>query len=230
MKICAISDLHGKFKEVKIEPVDILFICGDIVPLSIQRSIPLSFEWYVINFIKWCQEQPAKQIYFVPGNHDFFLQNNENKAKKLLQGTNITVLYNEGAEYFDEVSEKIYTIWGSPNCHIFGNWAFMYSEEKNKEDFELMPKNLDFLITHDAPYGRNDVILQKDCPWVTDAHIGNIPLVEVVKEKKPRYHFTGHLHTTDHKLVDYDGTKTACVSLLDENYKLAYEPLYLEID
>lgn len=106
MKICAISDLHGKFKEVKIEPVDILFICGDIVPLSIQRSIPLSFEWYVINFIKWCQEQPAKQIYFVPGNHDFFLQNNEIKAKKLLQGTNITVLYNEGAEYFDEVSEK----------------------------------------------------------------------------------------------------------------------------
>lgn len=228
IKICAISDIHGQFDNLSIEPVDILFICGDIVPLNIQRNVPQSFEWYKSIFIEWCKKQPADQIYFVAGNHDFFLQSREVKAKRLLYGTNITILYNEGAEYLDN-DGKLWTIWGSPNCHIFGNWAFMYSEEQNKEDFEKMPKNLDFLITHDAPYGRNDVLLQKSCPWANGEHIGNIPLAEVVKEKKPKYHFTGHLHSTDHNLVDYVGTKTACVSLLNENYYLVYNPLYLEL-
>ena len=228
MKICAISDLHGKFKEVKIEPVDILFICGDIVPLSIQRSIPLSFEWYVINFIKWCQEQPAKQIYFVPGNHDFFLQNNENKAKKLLQGTNITVLYNEGAEYFDEVSEKIYTIWGSPNCHIFGNWAFMRSPEYELEKFSLMPKNCDIVLCHDAPYGVSDICIQ-DTSWNEHKHIGNPELTATVMGKEPKLLLHGHLHSSNHDCEKLDNTDVYNVSVVDERYEINYKPLEIEL-
>lgn len=226
-KVCAISDTHGQYN-FDIESVDILFICGDIVPLRMQSNIPQSLKWFNREFIPWCQKQPVDQIYMVAGNHDFFLQS-EHHIKEFLRGTNITILYNEGAEYLDENSGKVYTIWGSPNCHQFGNWAFMYSEEYNKEMYERMPNNLDFLITHDAPYGRNDVVFQKDCKWA-GKHIGNIPLVEIVKERKPKYHFTGHLHSTDHELKDYDGTKTACASLLDENYKMAYEPLYLTIE
>lgn len=227
IKICAISDLHGQFPDV-IEQCNILFICGDIVPLKMQRNIPQSFSWFKKKFIPWCKELPVEHIYMVAGNHDFLLEKNEGNVKDCLIGTNITILYNESAEYIDD-NGKIYTIWGSPNCHIFGNWAFMYSDEYNKEMYERMPENLDFLITHDAPYGRNDVILREDCPWADGSHIGNPALTEVVKEKKPKYHFTGHLHTTDHELKDYDGTLTACVSLLNENYKMVYEPLYLEV-
>lgn len=225
MKICAISDLHGQFPEIK--ECDILFICGDIVPLRMQHNTPQSFKWFEKEFIPWCEKQPVKQIYMVAGNHDFFLED-ERKSKSYLTETKITLLYNECTSYID--GDKEYIIWGSPNCHIFGNWAFMYPENINREDYEKMIDNIDFLITHDAPYGRNDVLLQEDCLWADGRHIGNIPLVEVVKEKKPKYHFTGHLHSTDHNLVDYDGTKTACVSLLNENYKMVYEPLYLTIE
>lgn len=228
MKICAISDIHGKFDGLSIEPVDILFICGDIVPLRIQSNIFQSFKWFKNEFIKWCNNQPANQIYFVGGNHDFLLEQINLDIKDSLLGTNITILYDEGAEYLDNQSGITYTIWGSPLCHKFGRWAFMHDDDYEREKFELMPKNVDFLITHDAPYGRNDILLQ-EVPWATGEHIGNLPLAEVVKEKKPKYHFTGHLHSTDHNLVDYDGTKTACVSLLDENYEMVYEPLYLEI-
>lgn len=227
IKICAISDMHGQL-DIKIEPCDILIICGDIVPLKMQRNIPQSFSWLKKKFIPWCKELPADQIYMVAGNHDFFLEKEE-EAKKNFLGTNITILYNESAEYLDD-NGKVWTIWGSPNCHIFGNWAFMYSDEYNKEMFERMPNNLDFLITHDAPYGRNDVLLQENYPWANGEHIGNKPLTEIVSQKKPKYHFTGHLHSTDHNLVDYDGTKTACVSLLNEDYKLVYEPLVIEVD
>jgi len=230
LNICAISDMHGQY-DFNVSPVNILFICGDIVPLKMQHNKPQSLKWFNRKFIPWCIKQPVDQIYIVAGNHDFFLEGYpESHIKEFLQGTNITILYNESAEYLDENSGKVYTIWGSPNCHIFGNWAFMYSDEYNKDMYERMPKNLDFLITHDAPYGRNDVLLQEDCSWANRKHIGNIPLVEVVQEKKPKYHFTGHLHSTDHELKDYDGTKTACVSLLNEDYNMVYKPLYLIVE
>lgn len=227
MKIAAISDIHG-YLDIKINSSDILFICGDIIPLRMQRNIPQSFKWFKKDFINWCNQQPVNQIYLVAGNHDFFLENHERDIKDILLGTNITILYNEGAEYHDVESNTTYTIWGSPLCHKFGNWAFMYDDEYEKEKFELMPDNLDFLITHDAAYGRNDICFQL-VSWNKKEHIGNRMLLDVIKDKKPKYHFTGHLHSSDHNLVDYDGTSTACVSLLDESYNLMYKPLYLKL-
>ena len=51
IKICAISDIHGQFDNLSIEPVDILFICGDIVPLRMQGNIPQSLSWFKKEFI-----------------------------------------------------------------------------------------------------------------------------------------------------------------------------------
>lgn len=229
IKICAMSDIHGQFENLSIEPVDILFICGDIVPLRMQRNIPQSFSWFKKFFIPWCQSQPVDQIYMVGGNHDFILEKLEKEVKEALLGTRITILYNEGAEYLDEESGKIYTIWGSPLCHIFGNWAFMESPEYELTQFEKIPDNLDFLITHDAAYGRSDVVLDESVWWADGSHIGNPELAEVLKSKHPKYHFFGHLHTCDHNLIDYTGTQTACVSLLNEQYNKVFEPLYLEV-
>lgn len=226
MKICAISDIHGQFENLNIDPCEVLFICGDIVPLEIQRNIPKSFKWFRQKFISWCESQPVDKIYMVGGNHDFFLEDSS-RIRPILAGTKITILYNEIAEYLDN-SGKIWTIWGSPLCHKFGNWAFMYSDEYEKEQFSLIPNNLDILITHDAAYGRNDVILE-NTPWNDGSHIGNQALAEILETKSPKYHFTGHLHSTDHNLVEYNGTKTACVSLLNEKYQLFYSPLYLTL-
>lgn len=230
MKICALSDPHGQLQNITIEPVDILFICGDIVPLEIQQNIPVSIHWFKNEFIKWCNEQPVNQIYLVAGNHDFFLEKSPSEIKEILRGTKITILYNEGAEYLDENTGIIYTIWGSPNCHIFGNWAFMYSDSYNKEEYEKMPNSINFLITHDAAYMHSDQCLGFMSPSQRDLHRGNIPLAEVIENKNIDFHFFGHLHSCDHKLIKYNETETACVSLLDERYRLIYEPLYLEIN
>ena len=223
MKIVAISDTHGNY-DFTIESSNILCICGDIVPLRMQRNIPQSISWFKKEFIPWCKSLPVEQIYMVGGNHDFFLEKEEKKCKELLLGTNITLLNNERAEYFD--GEKTWVIWGSPLCHIFGNWAFMYSDEYEKEKFSLMPDEFDVLLTHDAAFGRNDVLLE---PYYTKEHIGNPALAQVLEIKHPKYHFTGHLHSTSHILTDYNGTQTACVSLLNEQYKLNYKPFYLTL-
>jgi predicted phosphodiesterase len=225
MKVVAVSDMHGNYN-FEVPKADILIVAGDIVPLKMQRNIPQSFSWFKKKFIPWCQKLPVEQVYLVAGNHDFFLEDSI-KTKECLLGTKITILYNESSEYLDD-DGKIWTIWGSPLCHIFGNWAFMRSDEYEKEKFSLIPNDLDILITHDAAYGRNDVILG-DSPWTDGRNIGNPALAEVLKDKHPKYHFTGHLHTSDHNLVDYEGTLTACVSLLDERYEMTYKPLILEL-
>lgn len=69
MRICAISDIHGQFSDLNIEESNILFICGDIVPLKMQRNIPQSLSWFKKEFIPWCSKQPVDQIYMVGGNH-----------------------------------------------------------------------------------------------------------------------------------------------------------------
>lgn len=222
MNICAISDLHGNLN-FKISNVEVLFICGDISPLYIQRNHRKSRIWIEDIFIPWLNEQPVKKVFLVGGNHDFCLENIE-KSKALFKDTKVSILYNEGEEYTDSLN-KTWTIWGSPLCHQYGNWAFMWSDEEEEKEFNKMPDNVDFLITHDAAYGRNDICFQLN----NNNHIGNVTLARVLEVKKPKYHFTGHLHSSNHILTDYNGTQTACVSLLDENYSLVFNPLYLTV-
>lgn len=70
MKILAMSDLHGQFPNINnIKDIDCVFICGDIVPLDIQRKINKSDEWFKNIFIPWCQAIDCKQIYLIGGNH-----------------------------------------------------------------------------------------------------------------------------------------------------------------
>lgn len=228
MKICALSDLHGNLPPVEYTNLDCLFICGDIVPLEIQFKYTEVFNWVIRYFIPWCKDIDVDKIFLIGGNHDCPFENNSKKLKNIFSNTNIIYLNNESVEYIK--NDKTWVIFGSPDCHIFGNWAFMYDEVKEYNDFNKMPENCDILLTHDAAYNRSDMILQ-DVPWNKHEHTGNIELEKVLLERKrpPKYHFFGHLHTCEHNLVEYNGTQTACVSLLDENYDMVYRPLVLNI-
>ena len=232
MKICAISDLHGYLPKIEEKGLECLFICGDILPLKTQSKYVKALEWIREIFIPWTKEIDAKKIYLVAGNHDKPFEYARMTLKNMLNGTNVTYLENESASYLDN-DGKEWVIFGSPDCHIFGNWAFMYDEATEYVDFDGMPANCDILLTHDAAYGESDMTLQ-EVPWNSHEHIGNKELRKVLDERRkkknaPKYHFFGHLHTCDHSLIDYDGVNTACVSLLDENYNTAYQPLILDI-
>lgn len=224
MNICVLSDLHGQL--INIEPCELLLICGDIVPLNIQRNTDKSLQWFIGKFIPWCSSK-FNHVYFIGGNHDFFLEKEESTVKDYLEDSNITLLNNEEAIYSN--SEKTIKIWGSPMCHIFGNWAFMYDDEYEEKMFNKMPDKFDILLTHDAAYGRSDVLLQKDIQWADGSHIGNLALNKVLENKYPKYHFFWHLHSCLHELTDFNGTLTACVSILDERYNYYYSPLYLNL-
>lgn len=229
MRVCGISDLHGTL-DFSIKPCDVLCICGDILPLSIQGLYKPSFEWLKGEFLEWCNNQPCKEVLLVAGNHDMTFEGREDEIRKIFRGSKVRYLLDEVYEYISVEDGKVVTFYGTPWCHPFGFWAFM-SREDGKPLFDTymnMPDNVDVLLTHDAPHGTSDVCLQKT-KWTTGEHIGCMALKEAVVKKQPHVHLHGHLHSTNHQWEQLGKTNIANVSIVDETYKLAFDPLYFNI-
>jgi Icc-related predicted phosphoesterase len=227
MKICAFSDMHGQL-DFKVEPCDLVLIGGDIVPLKIQSYTTPSEAWYKETFIPWCNSLPCEKVVFIAGNHDFFAMRHPDRIRLLLQGQDkVTYLDCETFEY------KGKTIYGTPICKPFGRWAFMESYEEQDERYARHLKiigDIDIILSHDAPFGVSDVILQKDCWWADGTHIGNESLRKFIEAAKPKMNLHGHLHTTSHDKEMLGDTAVYNISLLDENYEMKFEPQYFELD
>lgn len=223
MKICALSDLHGTLLPVEdIEPCELVCICGDIVPLNIQSNSKKTRRWLKEDFKSWANTLPCDKVLFIAGNHDLHL-NLAFMKEHFSSQDKVTYLFHENYVYKAKNGRE-YTIFGTPYCKQFGNWAYMEADEMLVKLFQAIPKDLDILMTHDAPYGVSDVLLQ-NVPWNTGEHIGNIPLREAILEKSPRYNIHGHLHSTSHEFENLGITKVVNCSLKDEHYQPVYYPI-----
>ena len=218
--------MHGNL-DFKVEPCDIVLIGGDIVPLKIQSYTTDSEKWFKTVFIPWCNSLPCEKVVFIAGNHDHFLERHPDRMRLLLKGQD-KIIYLD-CEIFEYQGKVIY---GTPLCKPFGRWAFMPSykeqDDRYKRHLEAIGK-IDIILSHDAPYGISDVLLQKDCWWADGSHIGNESLRKFVDNAKPQLVLQGHLHSCNHEKTEHNGTDVYCVSLLNEDYDMVYKPLYLEI-
>lgn len=139
----------------------------------------------------------------------------------------VRYLKNEYIDYISSQDAKIYHIFGTPYCHIFGNWAFMRDEETLAKKFNQIPGNVDILISHDAPYGTSDVCFEG---WAADGcHKGCPELRDTIIASKPKYNFHGHLHSANHGEELLGETKVYNTSILNEQYNLVYEPLIIRL-
>ena len=143
MKICGISDIHGNLIE-NIPECDVLCICGDIMPLSVQRQIPESRHWLYNRFANWIKKQSCNKVILVPGNHDFLLEDaynkkylNELKQDMLLRTDDkLVILIDELYTYEDIPQCDILLTHDNPFCnealdvfsfgkskyHLYGHW------------------------------------------------------------------------------------------------------------
>lgn len=229
IKICAISDMHG-ILDFDIKPCDILCICGDIVPLKVQSLHEGTLKWLAKTFVPWCEKQPCEKVFLIAGNHDWCAMNHPDDWEAMFKDTKITYLCDSSAEYtkLDGNKYQEISIYGTPWCHQFYNWAFMTSDVVLEKIYNKIPYKVDILLTHDCPYGTSDVLLQ-DVPWRNGEHIGCHPLGDAVDNKKPLLLLHGHLHSTNHESEKRGDTDVYNVSVVDEHYKRVYEPLYIEI-
>ena len=225
MKVCAISDMHGNL-DFNVNEADLLLICGDISPLYIQGRKSEMQEWYVNTFLPWCERQPVDKVLWIAGNHDFAPYKSPAWYRRTGEMTNYKVEYIEDELYQYKKDDVVYNIFGSPWCHKFGNWAYMSKEgDSLVSTFMNMGDNCDILMVHDAPYGTSDICLQ----YNNENHIGNKELAYAISKCQPKICIHGHLHSANHDVEMINETKVYNVSLLDEGYKLTYEPLYLEL-
>ncbi len=220
IKVTSIADLHGFLPDYSNYKSDIFCICGDLSPLNLQNDVPLMYMWIEKRFIPWVNNLPCDKVFLVAGNHDIIFS--RENGKEIFMGTKVFYAEDDCYEYDDKI------IYGTPWCRIFGNWSFMLTSEGLKEKYSQIPENVDLLLTHDVPFNRNDICLEPI--WESEnEHIGNIPLLEEVELKKPKHHCVGHLHSTSKVPTKFGDTMQYNCSIVNEKYKLTYEPQVFEI-
>ena len=229
LKIVATSDLHGFLPEI-IEEADIMIIAGDIVPLDIQFNLTESETWLEGIFAQWIKALPVKKVYMIAGNHDAYFEDTYLFSSGCFEEAcedKLVYLENEYAIYNHE--GQAVKIFGTPYCHIFGNWPFMISNECLEEKFKQIPDQVDIIISHDPPfaYGDADIILEP-CFYGDSRHKGNHPLAKKLFEVDYKLLFCGHIHSGDHTFNEK--YKIANVSYVNEQYKPYYPPFYTYLE
>lgn len=233
MKIVAISDLHGYLPEITT-PADIMLIAGDISPLNIQFNKPKIKKWLETEFAYWIKSLPVDRVYLVAGNHDAYFEgiNPLNLAEFKVQ-CNFKLIYLENSFVVHRYNGEEYKIFGTPYCHIFGNWPFMRTDEYMEEKFFSIPEKCDIIISHDPPYavGQVDQILEsRRYGRETPESVGNPPLAKQLAKTKFKLLVCGHIHSGDHNSFEFNGGQVVNVSIKDEYYQVNYEPFYIEIE
>lgn len=223
LKVAAISDIHGHLPKMEVS-ADILLIAGDISPLGIQRNIPEMIKWLNTDFAEWINNLPVEVVFMVAGNHDFVFENiRKSNLQLFYEITNGKVIYLKNELYSYINNGFVWTIFGTPYCDIFGNWPFMLSESELEEKFEKIPDEVDIIISHDSPYGINNVgsIHLKD-------DVGNAILADVLLNTEYKLFVSGHIHSGNH--IFDEETKTVNVSYVNEHYKPQHDFFYIELE
>ncbi|XP_026470380.1 metallophosphoesterase domain-containing protein 1-like [Ctenocephalides felis] len=114
-------------------------------------------------------------------------------------------------------------IYGSPWQPEFCKWAFNLPRGKEcLKKWNLIPENIDILITHTPPIGFGDLC----CSGV---RAGCVELLTTIQKRvKPKYHVFGHIHegygvSSDGKIIFVNA------STCDLNYMPANPPIVFEL-
>jgi Icc-related predicted phosphoesterase len=215
-KITFISDTHNKHKHLTSKGMgdtlgdgDILIHAGDISSVGYNHEVEA--------FLKWFSETPFEHKVFIAGNHDFYFEKNtdiEEKFKKL----NVHYLFDNGIE-IDGIK-----MYGSPWQPEFYNWAFNLPKNGKglQEKWDLIPNDLDILITHGPAFGIMDY-----APM--GGHVGCELLLNKILEVRPKIHVCGHIHE-GYGQKTIDGIEFLNASVLDGQYKHGNLPISMMYD
>ena len=199
MKIWCISDTHGHHAKLAVPSgIDMLIHAGDFgnTKEKVRNLVEAN------DFIEWLHSLDIQHKVVTPGNHD-------------------TSFLDYGIrDYFDQIKahvlvhEKItlegLKIFGSPYTPTYGqNWAFNVKRSRLQAVWQMIPDDLDILITHGPPKGVLDLTEDKDTRKMVQ--VGCKSLSNRVKQVKPKLHVFGHTHSEpkfdNHGLLIRDETK-----------------------
>lgn len=209
MKLCIISDTHNKHNYLgELPDADVIIHAGDFTSMGHEHEVK--------NFLKWYSKLNQYQYkIIVAGNHDWLFEKNGALARSLVPDN---VIYLED----DEVIINGIKFYGTPVQKPFCNWAFNRPEEKLKQHWEVIPDDVNVLITHEAPYSIKD--FGHDL-----SHQGSPSLYKEIFERiKPNFHIFGHYHS-GYGIKVIDNITFVNASNLNEDYECVNSPILIEI-
>ena len=216
MDITCIADLHGFYPE--LEGGDLLIVAGDLTA----RDDILQYKY----FNRWIGNQIYKKKVVICGNHDMFLERCVRPAYKYLNKA--TYLCDSGTEF------EGLKIWGSPWTLTFPGinphcTAFTGTEEDLKAKFDLIPDDIDILVTHGPPYGILDMVYDRSLEALKS--VGSKSLSRRILglsspwiSKKPKFHIFGHIHEGYDSCV-HEGRNYINCSHVNERYEPVNKPV-----
>lgn len=216
MKICCISDTHGKHHKLDLSQfkADTLMHAGDFTRSKYSHT-------EIIVFLEWFAAQDYKYKVLIAGNHEMTIADDPEWFNKLL-------LTFPGITYLNNTSTIIDGIkfFGSPCSNAFGNWAFMHSENGLEQIWKNIPNDTHVLVTHGPAYGTLDLVKNS---WGRDPHVGSTSLAERKKElTELTVHHSGHIHEA-YGVIQTGDCTNICASILNEQYKMVNDPIIIEV-
>lgn len=212
MKLVFISDTHNYHEKITIPECDILFHTGD--------ATFKGKEWEVRDFAKWFQNQPAKELVYVPGNHEVELEKQLPLSK--------TWFYEECPRGHMLLHESIeldgLKIFGSPISPFFFDWAWNVNRGPEiREYWDAIPDNSDIVLTHGPVFGVLDMTRRGEA-------VGCEDLLVRVDEIKPIIHSCGHIHEGYGTIKRYTGTQFINASVCNGGYSPINKPIVVELE
>lgn len=172
MRIVCLSDTHGLHAQVEVPEGDILLHGGDLTRMGLLEQLAEA--------ANWLRGLPHRHKVLIAGNHDFCLEQQPEKARKLLGG--LTYLEDEFC-YCEGLK-----IYGSPWQPWFHDWAFnLRRGEPLRKVWRKIPQDTDIVVTHGPPQG----ILDR---CYDGREVGCQDLLERLEVVQPRLHVFGHIH------------------------------------
>ena len=217
MKVVCISDTHMEHHKIKLPYGDILIHAGDALSWGTEKEF--------VSFASWFRELPHVYKIYVAGNHDKFVEFYRNEAQEML-GPDVHYLQDSLVNIED------YEIYGSPWQPVFNNWAFNLTENELRPAFDLIPPNLDILITHSPPRFDNNVSFDR---VPKGEHIGSTSLTGRLYElgiEAPLFHVFGHVHDgygVGRYAVPHSSIVAVNAATCNEQYEPLNPPVVLNI-
>lgn len=199
MTILHLSDTHNRHRDLGDMPeADVLVHSGDFTMAGSDME--------ALDFLEWLCDLPYKHKIFIAGNHDDCM------IDATLEGLpdNVYYLHDSGIT-IDGVS-----FYGVPMLAEFED-----GEMKQMERYDLIPDNVDVLITHRAPLGILD-------STESTIHYGSSLLLDRLKSVKPRLNLFGHTHDA-YGATEWNGVTFSNAAVTDWQYNVRYDPRLLAI-
>jgi len=211
MKLCIISDTHGKHRQLDLPSADIIIHCGDFTTIGKEHE--------VVNFMKWYSKLDQYQHkIIIAGNHDWLFETQGILARDIVSNFgNIHYLEDTGVE-IDGIN-----FYGTPVSKPFCDWAFNRHPDTLIKHWKGIPDNTDVLITHTPPHSILDFV-----DWGKTNEGSPTLRMEIQDRIKPKINCFGHIHE-GYGIEIINETTFINASNLNRRYDCVNQPILIEI-